>query len=316
MRQAFQADKVMECVLRLFLSNGLAQRPQAGGDRAVLGGAGRARADAGGVMTLQALEWQEAERDRYSGLHTRQSGFDELAAGLGWRPDSEIAMLWAYFDESGEHEPETGRLKQLTIGGWIASGEEWTRFSKEWRSVLERAGISAFHMRDFAHSKGDFRDWTEEKRRAVLNQLLETIARNVMVGLGFTSRVVDAEPSMQFPNAYESALVSCLLHVAGLSARSERKVSVVFARHEEFRGARIQRFFDIVNFGGAQLATFAVSDPRNVEPLQAADIVAYELQRFNRDGTERYPLCRLQELGCRIDITSGDVVRRTLNRAP
>ena len=47
-------------------------------------------------------------------------------------------MLWAYFDESGEHHKETGHLTQLTVGGWIATSETWKAFEGEWKLALER----------------------------------------------------------------------------------------------------------------------------------------------------------------------------------
>ena len=48
-------------------------------------------------------------------------------------------MLWAYFDESGEHHKETGHLTQLTVGGWIPTSETWKAFEGEWKLALERA---------------------------------------------------------------------------------------------------------------------------------------------------------------------------------
>jgi hypothetical protein len=42
-----------------------------------------------------------------------RSGFAELVAGLSRKPNEIVAMLWAYFDESGEHSLD-GTLTRLT----------------------------------------------------------------------------------------------------------------------------------------------------------------------------------------------------------
>jgi hypothetical protein len=58
-------------------------------------------------------------------------------------------MLFAYFDESGEHDLTTGELIRLTLGGLVAPKEAWKSFEQEWRAALAWAGIEMFHMADF-----------------------------------------------------------------------------------------------------------------------------------------------------------------------
>jgi hypothetical protein len=57
--------------------------------------------------------------------------FAELTMGLRWKPGDTIAMIQAFFDESGEHDRRTGRLVRLTIGGLLATVEAWQRFDAE-----------------------------------------------------------------------------------------------------------------------------------------------------------------------------------------
>jgi hypothetical protein len=54
-----------------------------------------------------------------------------------------------------------------------------------------------------------------------------------------------------------------------------------------------------------------IGQPINVTPLQAADLVAYEIGKDERTGDEleelrkrRYPLRRLSELGCSLGFSS------------
>jgi hypothetical protein len=57
-------------------------------------------------------------------------------------------MYTAYFDESGTH----GSSEALVIAGYVASNPQWQEFDYEWKKALEDAGVTHFHMRDFAHS--------------------------------------------------------------------------------------------------------------------------------------------------------------------
>jgi hypothetical protein len=235
-----------------------------------------------------------------------------MMVAFGWSADDLIAMLWAYFDESGEHDPVTGHLVRLTVGGWIASCEAWQRFDEQWQNVLEAEGISMFHMADFEAYENEFTEekgWTSERHRRVLNQLIDIIAP-IQNGLSFTNAVTAIRPNKHFTDTYETNLVDCLLHLASKGAQKyDEKISVVFAKHNDYRHPRILKIFEFMNMEDPRLGTLAVSDPIDVRPLQAADIVAYEMQQFNRDtpaGYRRYPLHRLKELGCKFRISTAD----------
>lgn len=93
--------------------------------------------------------------------------------GLGWRAGSVVAMTWIYFDESGEHSLEDGRLRRLTLGCGVSTLEGWNNLEKEWRAVIEDAGVVAFHMADFESRARPFDTWDDTKRKYVLNSLLD-----------------------------------------------------------------------------------------------------------------------------------------------
>src|SRR5262249_15461916 len=159
-------------------------------------------------------------------------------------------MLWAYFDESGEHDKETGHLTQLTVGGWIAPCEAWKAFDRAWKGALERAEIPMFHMADFERYEGDFSEdkgWTKEKHERLLNELLDIIGAHLKNSFAFTNRVFAQKPKQHFPDTYENNLIDCLMVLADQSIHSlsfNDKISVVFAKHKDYREPRIKRIFD------------------------------------------------------------------------
>jgi hypothetical protein len=203
-----------------------------------------------------------------------RSGFAELTAGVFWKPGEMIAMLWGYFDESGEHDP-SGELLALTIGGLIAPLDAWQAFDQEWDAALAARGLREFHRRQF--------------RAEGIDEFLKIIARRVGLALSFSAAARGSTS-----DAYERGLIDCLVQVA--NASKAEKVSLMFAMHPEFPVEHIQRYFQIVNWGGggAQLSRLMFGDPRDTPPLQAADLVAHALR--SDVGTTR----RLQELGCKV----------------
>jgi hypothetical protein len=216
-------------------------------------------------------------------------------------------MLWAYFDESGEHDRETGHLRRLTLGGCIAPLDAWQRLDAEWNSALVTAGIKMFHMTDFERYRGEFEGWDKEKHNRMLNCFLEIIGRHIRHCFGFTTGVGNGSPKT-FSAHYEDCLVDCLVHVANASAQKfKNEISVVFAKQRDFRPPRIERYFDLINFGDSQLASVTFDEPISNRPLQVADIIAYEVQHIQRDDSreDRYPLKRLQQLGCRFRFSGG-----------
>jgi hypothetical protein len=83
-----------------------------------------------------------------------RSGFAELEAGVFWKPGEMIAMLWGYFDESGDHDT-SGELRGLTIGGLIAPLEAWQAFDEEWGKALAYEGITFFHRSEVGQGRDD-----------------------------------------------------------------------------------------------------------------------------------------------------------------
>src|SRR6266566_1768654 len=87
----------------------------------------------------------------HSPLECRRSsiaGVEALAAGLFWRRNENVLMIWGYYDESGEYDA-AGNLVNMTVGGCFAPLDKWRDFEPQWNEALAREGLNAFHMTDF-----------------------------------------------------------------------------------------------------------------------------------------------------------------------
>lgn len=188
-------------------------------------------------------------------------------------------MLWAYFDESGEHDRVTGHLQRLTLGGCVAPFEKWQAFSLEWASTLEAAGVRMFHMVDFRNRAHPFTDWPEDRRDALLEKLLDIMARHIPTYMAITATV--NAPNKAFRKTYDRGLVGAIVQTANLSER----VALVFAMTTEVRLATIEDCFGEIDFGDSRLNSATIANATTTCPLQAADIIAYECMQACKGGT-------------------------------
>lgn len=85
------------------------------------------------------------------------------------------AVLYAsYFDVSGRDDVH----QFMTIAGAGSTEEKWKRFDGEWKKILDREGVSAFHATDFASNRGEYEDWKNDKgRRSRFLRSLIAVAR-------------------------------------------------------------------------------------------------------------------------------------------
>ena len=109
----------------------------------------------------------------------RRSPIQRLASVLWGDHDpmhSWIVMV-TYYDASGTQHDKGGAL---VVVGLASTENRWRRFEREWDALLREYEISAFHMTEYAHSKGEFESWKgdEARRSEFLERALNVTARN------------------------------------------------------------------------------------------------------------------------------------------
>jgi len=161
-----------------------------------------------------------------------------------------------------------------------------------------------FHMTDFESRTGHFNGWTEANRKARLNTLLEIIGSIKPHCYGFTNIVRAGEEDL--PSIYERCAQEVLLALS----RYSDDLSIIFAHHPEYK--RHRGLYDaFVGLGmEGKIRSCTTAHPVDILPLQAADIVAYEVRCEAREGERegerpmRYPLNTLIDFGCSFRFSS------------
>jgi hypothetical protein len=233
-----------------------------------------------------------------------------------------IAVITAYFDAS-YNQPRANSIDSLvyTVACYFASTQSWAKFRKEWRTVLQKNGLSRdfhFHMNEFEYaykrvgaghdlSKNDpYYGWRISDFDRLLDQLHRVINRKAKSNkprLGpFQVGVIrpdfdDARPR-ELKNdpeckSYYIFCVSAIMDAIGQWADENDyhyPVHYIFAKGDK-EGGNLDRLFDYYwkhedlkhrfRLGKGYSRVLHSMQFSAVEPaLQAADIAAYELNKF------------------------------------
>lgn len=210
----------------------------------------------------------------------------------------EKPSLVAVFDASGKEDTPC-----IVVAGFISSPKDWDAFDDGWTARLKQDGLDYFHMVEFAHSKKQFANgWKEDeaRRQNLLADLLTIITGTVYRQFGCAIEMenfdkLSAENKKEFSlNAYALAARTCAADIRRWLDEQKwpSRTAYVFEDGDEGKGLLIKRFekdalptpsfkpkFEVTKDGTSKPFT----------PLQAADILAYEVHKPYRDVLEGKP---------------------------
>lgn len=220
-------------------------------------------------------------------------------------------MFSVCFDAGGSQHDQ----QFLAVAGFISSENTWINFDKAWRGRLAWDSLSYFHMVDFAHSTGKFREgWknNEQRRQNLLRDLVDLIQRHAFRRFGcvignevFLRHLSRERREEYFLDAYALAGMTCALQVFKW-CRSESvpfdRVRFVFEDGDLGKDKLIKRF----NNDLGMTPSFEAKKDKETDhgkiaaftPLQAADLFAYEVFKGCKEMKDRKhnPRWALEEL--------------------
>jgi hypothetical protein len=197
-------------------------------------------------------------------------------------------VLWAFFDESGEHD-ESGRLVRLTLGGFMAPWEEVEKLCVRWREALDDEGLAEFHMKEIASDEDRFAEWPRERQNR-LTRFVDILCDHALE-FGAFSYTGDTRLNL-FRGAYTTGFNRAYMDFASLCERSGERGRIVFAKTEEISERLIGGYFERLNWG-EYLDGYMIARSRSELALQAAEIVARGMKRLMQDGGITYSFARV-----------------------
>jgi hypothetical protein len=201
-----------------------------------------------------------------------------------------IMAVGLYADES----ETTGKV--FTLAGFMATPGAWDRFVPKWRQMLCDVGpypVDAFHSADIEAAKPPFDGWAKSERDKLVSTALDIIGDTSLCANLFAVsctfvledrlRVLPPPTRSKVADVYEDCY-RVLFHNI-LKRWVFNGIDFIFDEKEKVKG-RVKGHFDwaksvldnMPEFAG-RLNDCSFRDDRKVIPLQAADLLAYEIRR-------------------------------------
>jgi Protein of unknown function (DUF3800) len=243
-----------------------------------------------------------------------------------------LAMLTAYFDDSGTH----GNSDIVLMAGFFANTNQWDYFSKRWAKQLAspcpgKEPLPWFHMTECQAGDGLFLGWKRHETDFLVHELGTIILGTGIYGFGGAmsrkeyERLVVGDHRRATGNAETICIINCfstLLQLANAVAPGQ-EIAIVFDDRPQ-KKRDIQKIFDIYKdvAGDTRIISVSFASARKMLPLQAADLLAWEIYqdtldalagRREAEGPRRHQLTRLVAGGrIAIQFCSPEGVRRLM----
>lgn len=213
-------------------------------------------------------------------------------------------MLQAYMDESGSHDESSRCL----VAGYWGEVNEWRQFERAWRAVLESEGVPEFHAKNFwpRPRVREFAEWSDARHAHFIDRLLTIIQSHEIYPFGCG---VDIGEWKKIPEKFKRVF-SGYHHNQAVKDKRLKPLFLPF----QFVAVRIATYcqagvtmnfvFDQSQQTSAQLAKcfsdlklearesddpllnhlgeLSFADSHRTLPLQAADLLSYEVYRLNK----------------------------------
>ncbi len=227
-----------------------------------------------------------------------------LSLGLRWKSGQAVLMLFGYFDESGQHDRDTGKLDRLTVGGCIAPIEAWLEFENEWARILQRESLKTFHASEFFAPKAGFKSaykgWSEDRRTDFLESLVLVMERHIMEYVGV--RLPRDENIASVRDKYQNGVMSGITRACRSAQMNRDDIALVFARHPEQSEEALLEYHRNIKIALPNWRSVTVAEPADICALQAADFFAYQLSHsthwFEQD--QMTPILRRMKNGAAV----------------
>ena len=202
-----------------------------------------------------------------------------------WRT---IAVLEAYFDESGVH----GSSRVFVIGGIVARLEQMKWLADAWGGMLRKHHISEFHSTDLESRRGIYEGISKEHQQQIFRDAIKVIgsfARTAIAGAvvikDYESGVPErAKKTAAFGDKYNFCfqmglgLVMEWIENLDPAMPDNDRIAFMFDQHERGEEITNTTYCQIKKFRDPhdRMGALAFDSSKRFLPLQAADLVAYE----------------------------------------
>ncbi|HEX5432508.1 MAG TPA: DUF3800 domain-containing protein [Bryobacteraceae bacterium] len=211
-------------------------------------------------------------------------------------------MLKSYLDSG--NQADSTQYEILTLAALVGLKNHWADFHREWKKVLKHHKAPWLHTTDAVSFHGPFdrkHGWNRDKVDALIDDCVSVIEHiaaisNVRVGLRLIrvsvllkdhQTAVKQDPDLGTPEQICAIQSAALCFGYGVYIGADQ-FEFVFDQNERFCGNVLDRWKNKKSRNSDQIWKQVVSvseaDMRRVTALQAADLLAWRINRAHLDG--------------------------------
>jgi hypothetical protein len=195
-------------------------------------------------------------------------------------------MALAFVDDSGSG----GDSPYYILAGYSARESTWQAFWPRWQSVLDAMPkLEYFKMREAESLKGQFLGFSADQRDHRLNMFIDVVLMHdlqeasIAVPHKLYREILYPVLPATHANPYYFAFIAMVAAFAGINRHSGSLKSVDFIFDEQRgmqnRALRLYHRLE-VHFPHWQFGRVAYGADETMLPLQAADLIAWQIRRF------------------------------------
>jgi hypothetical protein len=211
-------------------------------------------------------------------------------------PNGWLGMLTGYFDDSGTHE--SARI--VLLGGLCGTEWQLTSLHKLWAKLIndplgQKPRLNRFHAYDCQNSIGEFIGWTRTETDYFWHLLQTAIIDSGVTPYGIAcvrsdwDALITGDTRGIYGNAEQMCIRNCFVKALDWAQKNTFDPQMTFVFDN--RPSNIQRDAQVVSHAfengrpgelPAVIGTAFLSSYK-ILPLQAADLIAWELYQFAND---------------------------------
>lgn len=201
-------------------------------------------------------------------------------------------MFTGYFDDAG------GADHGYTVAaGWVSTEERWRAFAEQWEQMLAAFQVPWFDMKTLSHFKGVYATWKEQPQikddfqaaacriiaSSAMCSFASIVPHAVFARANETYRVKE-----YFGNEYALAGLTCAVKMRSWVRRqdSPQPLEIVFDDGTAKRGKLIDAMRKAHFAEPIFRSPLPKKDGSPIVQLQAADFLAYEVRKVEKDDPE------------------------------
>lgn len=250
-------------------------------------------------------------------------------------------MLTAFIDDSGSGGDSTF----VVLAGYVGTVQDWELFVTEWQYVLDaEPKIDSFKSSEAESLKGQFAGLSRAQANSKIENLIEVINRNarqsieVMVRQSDYNQIIKGRIAPIYDNPYFVLFLGFIISAGFLEVHlgDRSHIDFVFDNQDQFEKPSANYADALREWGrlGEVFGNVHYRDDKNVLPLQAADLLAWQVRRrvctnepgrahleMARKGYGKYPahqtiIDREVLIKTRDDMVDVAMKRMDLNKTP